>query len=102
VLVLGTALDWSMRGESARDPGSLDPSEAPERLYDLFNHEGAISCYAVPSPGVRNHIALSHLQRDAEFRGSPLVTTSQLGLPRSVRVISVPQQRQLCISSVEY
>jgi hypothetical protein len=25
----------------ARDPGSLDPSEAPERLCDLFNHEGA-------------------------------------------------------------
>jgi hypothetical protein len=25
----------------ARDLGSLDPSEAPERLYNLFNHEGA-------------------------------------------------------------
>jgi hypothetical protein len=26
----------------AGDPGSLDLSEAPERLCDLFNHEGAI------------------------------------------------------------
>jgi hypothetical protein len=26
----------------AGDPGSLDPSEAPKHLCDLFNHEGAI------------------------------------------------------------
>jgi hypothetical protein len=44
----------------AGDPRSLDPSEASERLHNLFNREGAISCCIVPSPGVRNHIALCH------------------------------------------
>jgi hypothetical protein len=29
-----------MESGPARDPGSLDPSEAPERLCDLFNREG--------------------------------------------------------------
>jgi hypothetical protein len=72
VLVPGAALDWSTGGDLAGDLGSLNPSEAPERLHDLFNHEGVISCCVVPSPGVRNRIALSHLQRDAAFRGSPL------------------------------
>jgi hypothetical protein len=88
-----------MKGESARDPVSLDPSEAPEWLHDLFNHEGAISCCVVPSPGVRNRIALSHVHRDVAFRGSPIMTVSQLGLPWSVCVISAPQLR---ISSAEY
>jgi hypothetical protein len=69
-----------MRSEPAGDPGSLDPSEAPERL-DLFNHEDAISCCAVSLPWVRSHIALSHPQRDAAYKRSPLVTASQLGLP---------------------
>jgi hypothetical protein len=34
-------------GRSAGDPESLDPSEAPERLYDLFNREGTFSRHAV-------------------------------------------------------
>jgi hypothetical protein len=46
------------RSEPAGDPRYLDPSEAPERLHDLFNREGAISHCVVPSPGVRNRIAL--------------------------------------------
>jgi hypothetical protein len=92
VLVPSTALDWSTRGESAGDSGSLDPSEAPKRLHDLFNHEGAISCCVVPSPELSNRIALSDLQRDIVFRVSPFVTAGQLGLPWSVRVISAPQR----------
>jgi hypothetical protein len=40
-----------MRVESgpAGDPASLDPSEAPERLCDLFNHEGASFIALCPS-----------------------------------------------------
>jgi hypothetical protein len=90
------------RSEPAGDPESLDPSEAPEQLHDLFNSEGDISCCTVPSPGVWNRIALSHLQRDAAFKGSPLMTASQLRLQGSVRIITASQQRQLRICSAEY
>jgi hypothetical protein len=45
-------LSWVSRNASSRPvcwgPGSLDLSEVPERLYDLFNHEGAsfaVQCF---------------------------------------------------------
>jgi hypothetical protein len=77
----GATLGRSTRSEPAGDPRSLDPSEAPEQLHDLFNREGAISRCIVPLPGVRRRIALSHPQRDAEYKRSPLATTSHWGCP---------------------
>jgi hypothetical protein len=41
--VLFWLVEMPAEGGSFGDPGSLDPSKAPERLYDLFNREGAFS-----------------------------------------------------------
>jgi hypothetical protein len=54
-------LAWSARSGPVGTLGSLNPSEAPEQLHDLFNHECAISYCAVPSPGAKGRITLSHL-----------------------------------------
>jgi hypothetical protein len=95
VLVPGAVLDWSTRSEPAGDLGSLDPSEAPEWLHDLFNHEGAISRCAVPLPGVRSRIVLSKSQEGTSCDGFPFVTVSQSGLPLSVCVMKALQRVQL-------
>jgi hypothetical protein len=59
------------RSEPAGDPGSLDPSEARERLHDLFNLEAAISRCAVLSSGVRNRIAFVSRAKRRSIQGIP-------------------------------
>jgi hypothetical protein len=75
-LVPGAASDWSMSSEPTRDLGSPNQSEAPKRLHDLFNREGAISCCTIPLPGVRSHIVLSKSQGGTTRDEFPFVTVS--------------------------
>jgi hypothetical protein len=79
-LVPSATLDWSSRSGPARDPRSLEPSEASEQLLDLFNREGAVPWYIVPSLEARGRIALSQLQRDASFQGIPSCDRGSTGV----------------------
>jgi hypothetical protein len=83
-------------------PGTWTRYRPPEQLHDLFNLEGAISRCTTPSLGVKGRITLPPPQRGAAFKGSPLVTASQLGFPWSLCVIIVPQRCQLHVLSAEY
>jgi hypothetical protein len=56
-LVLGTSLDWSAGSRPARDPVSLDPSEAPERLcICLIMKALSLLCYVFALSEKSHHI----------------------------------------------
>jgi hypothetical protein len=96
------ALDQSMETGPTGDSRSVDPSKAPEQLHDLFNREGAVSRCTTTSPGAEGRITLPPPLRGAAFKGSHLVTASQLGFPWSICVIISPQRCQLCVLYSEY
>jgi hypothetical protein len=91
------------RSGPAADPGSLDPSEAPERLCYLFNREGAFPaapCFHSECEVVSRCLGRRENQRTM---GAPLVTASHPGstcrrygdVIVSVHVIKALQRLQL-------
>jgi hypothetical protein len=79
VPVPGEALDRSMGSGPAGDPRSLNPLEAPERLHDLFNREGAIS-HCNLAWGEEPHHSASSVER-CSVQEIPPLAAGKLGFP---------------------
>jgi hypothetical protein len=87
VLVLGAALDWSTRGGPTRDPRSLDPLEAPERLHNLFNCEGHyFLLHCTFARGEESHRSILSVLRETQCSGDPPCDHESIGVaPVSLR-----------------